>query len=192
MKKKIIRIAIGIVFLLSGIVFESRSFLVSLILFAISFIVSGYDIILKAFKNIIRGKVFDENFLMSVAAISAFCIGEYLESAAVVIFYQIGETFQNYAVSKSRKSVSALMDIKPDFANLKTEDGILKVAPQDVKIGDIIIIRPGEKVPLDGDIVSGNSSVDCSPITGESIPADASICRGLFPSKLQKNIPNPP
>ncbi|MBP0989604.1 MAG: cadmium-translocating P-type ATPase [Oscillospiraceae bacterium] len=176
MKKKIIRIAIGIALLLSGIVFESRSFLVSLILFAISFIVSGYDIILKAFKNIIRGKVFDENFLMSVAAISAFCIGEYLESAAVVIFYQIGETFQNYAVSKSRKSVSALMDIKPDFANLKTEDGILKVAPQDVKIGDIIIIRPGEKVPLDGVIVSGNSSVDCSPITGESIPAD--LCEG--------------
>ena len=128
------------------------------------------EIILKAIRNIIRGKVFDEHFLMSIATIGAFIIGEFPEAVAVMLFYQIGELFQSYAVDKSRKSIVALMDIRPDYANIKKDGDIVKVDPDDVKIDDIIVVKPGEKVPLDGIVIKGNSYVDTKALTGESVP----------------------
>ena len=118
------------------------------ILFIISYLIVGFEIIKKALRNIIRGKVFDENFLMTIATIGAFGIGEYPEAVAVMLFYQVGELFQSYAVDKSRKSISSLMDIRPDFANVEKEGKIEKVDPDDVELGDIIIIKPGEKFLL--------------------------------------------
>ena len=122
--------------------------------------------------NIFRGQVLDENFLMSIATIGAFVVGEYLEGVAVMIFYQIGELFQDYAVGKSRASISDLMDIRPDYANVKRGDEILKVDPYDVELGETIVIRPGERVPLDGVVVDGHSMLDTSALTGESVPRD--------------------
>ena len=135
----------------------------------------GIEIVIKAFKNIIKGKVFDENFLMAVATIGAFVIGELPEAVAVMLFYQVGELFQSYAVSKSRKSISNLMDIRPDFANVERNKDVEKVKPENVKIGEIIIIKPGEKVPLDGIVVEGNSSLDTKALTGESLPKDVKV-----------------
>ena len=129
----------------------------------------------KAIRNIIRGKVFDENFLMAVATLGAFGIGEFPEAVAVMLFYQIGELFQSYAVNKSRKSISSLMDIRPDFANVKRANEILKVSPDEVEIGEIIVVKPGEKVPLDGTIIEGCSTLDTSSLTGESLPKEVTI-----------------
>lgn len=145
---------------------------VRMILYLLSYIIVGGDVLLKAFKNIKRGRIFDENFLMSIATIGAFAVGEYPEAVAVMLFYQLGEMFQGIAVNRSRKSISDLMDIRPDFANLKIGDKIEKVSPEDVKPGDIIIVKPGEKVPLDGEIVSGYSAFDTSALTGESLPRE--------------------
>ena len=141
-------------------------------LYLLSYIIIGGDVLLKAFNNIKRGRIFDENFLMSIATIGAFAVGEYPEAVAVMLFYQLGEMFQGIAVNRSRKSISELMDIRPDFANLKIGDKIEKVSPEDVKPGDIIIVKPGEKVPLDGEIVSGYSAFDTSALTGESLPRE--------------------
>lgn len=147
---------------------------ISLTLYLISYIVIGYDILKKAFKGIIRGQVMDENFLMAVATVGAMALSEYREGVAVMLFYQIGELFQSYAVGKSRRNIAALMDIRPDSANLVTEeDGretISRVSPDEVAIGSIITVMPGEKIPLDGIIVRGDSSVDTSALTGESVP----------------------
>ncbi|WP_194191796.1 heavy metal translocating P-type ATPase [Clostridium chrysemydis] len=140
-------------------------------LFLISYILVGKGVLLTAFNNIRKGKVFDENFLMSVATIGAFAVGEYPEGVAVMIFYEIGELFQSYAVNRSRKSISALMDIKAEYANLITNTGEIKeVNPEDVKVNDIILIKSGERVPLDGEIIEGSTSVDSSALTGESLP----------------------
>lgn len=141
-----------------------------LIFFLISYIIIGYKVIIIAFKNIVSGVPFDENFLMTVATIGAFVIGEYPEGVAVMLFYNIGELFQDKAVNHSRNSIKALMDIRPDSANLVVEDGVKIVSPNDVHIGDYIIIKPGEKVPLDGVVVEGESMLDTSNITGESVP----------------------
>ena len=145
---------------------------VRMILYLLSYIIVGGGVLLKAFKNIKRGRIFDENFLMSIATIGAFVVGEYPEAVAVMLFYQLGEMFQGIAVNRSRKSISDLMDIRPDFANLKIGDKIEKVSPEDVKPGDIIIVKPGEKVPLEGEIVSGYSTFDTSALTGESLPCE--------------------
>ena len=140
-------------------------------LFLISYVLVGKGVLLTAFNNIRKGKVFDENFLMSVATIGAFAVGEYPEGVAVMIFYEIGELFQSYAVNRSRKSISALMDIKAEYANLITNTGEIKeVNPEDVKVNDIILIKSGERVPLDGEIIEGSTSVDSSALTGESLP----------------------
>lgn len=125
---------------------------------------------IRAVKNIIRGQVFDEHFLMALATIGAFLIQQYPEGVAVMLFYQIGELFQGAAVSRSRKSISALMDIRPDYANLKTKNGIEQVSPEDVQTGDIIVVNPGESIPLDGKVVQGSAMVDTSALTGESVP----------------------
>ncbi|MBE6822365.1 MAG: cadmium-translocating P-type ATPase [Ruminococcaceae bacterium] len=143
-----------------------------LILFLVSYLLVGGDVILRAVRNITKGQIFDENFLMGVATIGAFCIGDYAEGVAVMLFYQVGEFFQDLAVERSRKSISALMDIRPDYANLKVGESVTKVSPEEVGIGDLILVRPGEKVPLDGTVVEGVSSVDTAALTGESLPRD--------------------
>ncbi len=144
----------------------------SLLLYIGAYLLIGGEVVLRALKNITKGKVFDENFLMSLATISAFAIGEYPEGVAVMLFYQIGELFQEAAVNRSRRSITALMDIRPDYANLQTADGLMRVPPEDVSIGDIIAVRPGERIPLDGTVKSGVSALDTSALTGESLPRD--------------------
>ncbi len=141
-------------------------------IFILAYIIVGLEIVRKAIRNISRGKVFDENFLMTVATLGAFGVGEFPEAVAVMLFYQVGELFQSYAVDKSRKSISSLMDIRPDFANVERNGKIEKVDPDDVKIGEIIVIKPGEKVPLDGYVIEGKSSLDTKALTGEALPRD--------------------
>ena len=135
-------------------------------LFLVSYLLAGGDVLFKALRNIIKGQIFDENFLMGLATIGAICIKEYPEAVMVMILYQIGEYFQHRAVEKSRHSITKLMDIRPDYANLNGE----KVSPKSVKIGDIIAVKTGEKIPLDGVVIEGEASVDCSALTGESVP----------------------
>lgn len=136
-------------------------------LFLVSYLLAGGDVLFKALRNIIKGQIFDENFLMGIATIGAICIKEYPEAVMVMILYQIGEYFQHRAVEKSRHSITELMDIRPDYANLNGE----KVSPKSVKIGDIIAVKTGEKIPLDGVVIEGEASIDCSALTGESVPA---------------------
>ena len=143
-----------------------------IILFLIPYLIVGHDILRKAFKGIINRQVFDEHFLMTVATIGAIVLGEYGEGVAVMLLYQVGELFQSFAVDKSRRNISELMDIRPDYANIETEDGFEKVDPYDVEVGSIIVIQPGEKVPLDGVVVEGTSALNTSALTGESKPRD--------------------
>ena len=170
MKKDLIKIIISFILFVIALVVSFQNIWVNKIIYVISYLIVGLEIILKAIRNIIRGKVFDEHFLMSIATIGAFIIGEFPEAVAVMLFYQIGELFQSYAVDKSRKSIVALMDIRPDYANIKKDGDIVKVDPDDVKIDDIIVVKPGEKVPLDGIVIKGNSYVDTKALTGESVP----------------------
>lgn len=146
--------------------------LLSLLLNVTAYIIIGYDVVIKALSNIFKGEVFDENFLMTIATVGAFAIGESPEAVAVMLFYQIGEFFQDYAVSRSKKSIADLMDIRPDYANLKINDEVLVFSPEEVELDDIIVIKPGERVPLDAVVTQGSSSLDTSALTGESIPRD--------------------
>ncbi|MEG0592875.1 MAG: heavy metal translocating P-type ATPase, partial [Coprobacillus sp.] len=140
--------------------------------FISAYILIGHEVLMKALKNIFRGQVFDENFLMSIATIGAFIIGDYKEAVAVLLFYSVGEIFQSFAVNKTRSSISDLMDIKSEYANLKTDSGVKKVQPEVVNVDDILVVKVGEKIPLDGIVVSGNSSLDTSSLTGESLPRE--------------------
>ncbi|WP_277469012.1 MULTISPECIES: heavy metal translocating P-type ATPase [unclassified Paenibacillus] len=144
-----------------------------LLLFLAAYLIVGGEVVLSAARNIIRGQVFDENFLMALATIGAFAIGEYPEGVAVMLFYQVGELFQGMAVNRSRRSITALMDIRPEFAYLKDGSGLRRVPPEEVEIGDIIVVKPGEKVPLDGTILEGSAMMDTSALTGESVPRSA-------------------
>ncbi len=173
-KKMILRIILSSLLLISAVLIKESSEAISFFVFLLSYIIIGYNVVLKALKNILKGQVFDENFLMTIATIGAFIISEYTEGIAVMLFYQVGELFQNYAVNKSRKSISELMDIRPDYANVKREDEIFKIDPEKVLVGETIIIKPGERVPLDCIIISGNSTLDTSSLTGESMPRDIS------------------
>lgn len=175
MKKRILRISIGAVVFLAAAIMNLSIEWLQIALFVISYIIVGGDVVKKAVKNIFRGKVFDENFLMSIATIGAFLIGEYPEGVAVMLFYQVGELFQSYAVDKSRKSIASLMDIRPDYANVKKGDELVKVDPDEVKIGDIIVIKAGEKIPLDCKVIEGSSMVDTSALTGESVPREIEV-----------------
>lgn len=170
MKKKLYKIIIAGVLFLIAFLLKIENEVINNILFVFSYIIVGKEILEKAFKNITRGKVFDENFLMTVATLGAFLIGEYPEAVAVMLFYQIGELFQSYAVAKSRKSVAALMDIKPDYANLLDDGKEIKVNPEKVNIGDVIIIKPGEKIPIDGVVLDGKTSLNTFALTGETVP----------------------
>ncbi len=168
--------------LLKKIIISSILFLLILILplnfytkismYMLTYLIIGYEILLKSFKNILNRNMFDENLLMTIATIVAFALGEYAEAVAIILLYQIGEFFQGYAVNNSRKSIAKLMDIRPDFANIEKNGEIVKINPEDVNVGDIIIVKVGEKIPLDGLIVSGQSSLDVSALTGESLPID--------------------
>lgn len=172
MKKQIWRIGLAGAVFATAVIIKSNIAWLKPALFIISYIIVGGDVVADAGKNIIKGHVFDENFLMSIATIGAFLIGEYPEGVAVMLFYQVGELFQSYAVDKSRKSIAELMDIKPDYANVKKGDELVKTDPDEVKIGDIIVIKAGEKVPLDAKVIDGNSMVDTSALTGESVPRE--------------------
>lgn len=172
MKKKLIQIGIGLSLFTFSILFKFDNDLINKLLFIICYLIVGSEIVYKAFKNIIKGKVFDENFLMTIATLGAFFIGEFPEAVAVMLFYQIGELFQNYAVNKSRKSITELMDIRPDYANVKRDNDIVTVAPNTVDIGETIIVKPGEKIPIDGIITKGKSLIDTSSLTGESLPKE--------------------
>ena len=170
MKKRGIKIIISAILFVLALVIPFSNEWINNGLFIISYLVVGFEILKKAIRNIFRGKVFDENFLMAVATIGAFAIGEFPEAVAVMLFYQVGELFQSYAVDKSRKSIASLMDIRPDYANIEKDGKIEKVDPDEVKIGDIIIVKTGEKIPLDGIVVEGTSSLDTMALTGESVP----------------------
>lgn len=170
-KKMTMRLAVSAVFLIAGVVTEGIH-PVDWILFVISYLAAGYDIPVKAWKNIRNGQVFDENFLMTVATFGAIVVGELEEAVAVMLFYQVGELFSDYAVNKSRKSISDLMDINPEYANVLRDGKEEQVDPDEVEIGETIIIKPGEKVPLDGFVLKGTSSLDTKALTGESMPVD--------------------
>ncbi len=174
MKKRLFRIILSFLFMILSMLL-TFSFVIQDILYILAYIIVGYDIVLKAIRNILRGKVFDENFLMTIATIGAFCIGEFPEAVAVMLFYQVGELFQSYAVDKSRKSVAALMNIRPDYANVYHGEEIEKIDPDEVNIGEIILIKPGEKIPLDGTVVEGMSMLNTLALTGESIPRSVNI-----------------
>lgn len=174
-KKTIVRITISGVllitaYILCNMLFKDLNRWIKLAAFIIPYGVIGYDILWRAVRNIAHGQVFDENFLMCIATIGAFAIGEYPEAVFVMLFYQIGELFQSYAVGKSRKSIADMMDIKPDYANIRKDGKLVRVDPDQIKIGDTIIVKPGERIALDGIVTSGKSSLDTAALTGESLP----------------------
>ena len=175
MKKDVIKILIALALFLIAMVIKFENEWINNGIFIVSYIIVGFEILRKAVRNIFRGKVFDENFLMSIATLGAFAIGEFPEAVAVMLFYQVGELFQDYAVDKSRKSIASLMDIRPDYANIIRDGKEEKVDPSEVRIGDTIIIKPGEKVPLDGVVVDGKTTLDTKALTGESVPRGVEV-----------------
>ena len=173
MKKRAIKILIALIIYIIAIAGNFGNIWIKDTLFIISYLIVGLSILKKAVRNIFRGKVFDENFLMAVATLGAFGVGEFPEAVAVMLFYQIGELFQSYAVDKSRKSISSLMDIRPDYANVLRDGKEEKIDPDEVKIGETIVVKPGEKIPLDGIIIEGTTMLDTKALTGESVPVEA-------------------
>ncbi|SET02600.1 heavy metal translocating P-type ATPase [Anaerobranca gottschalkii] len=173
-KNELIKIILGGGLFVLPIVFTWSNFLEFLIFF-IAYILVGHEVLFKAGRNIVKGQVFDENFLMTLATLGAFAIGEFPEAVAVMLFYKVGEYIQGLAVDRSRKSIAELMDIRPDYANLKKGEDIERITPEEVQVGDLIIVKPGEKVPLDGIVIDGNSVLDTSALTGESLPKDISV-----------------
>ena len=170
-KKVLVRIIIAAVMMITFALLTLEGWL-RFVLFMIPYLVIGYDILKKAFKGILNRQVFDENFLMAIATVGAIILGEYVEGVAVMLFYQIGELFQSYAVGKSRRNISELMDIRPDYANVERGDVIKKVDPDEVEVGETIVVQPGEKIPIDGVILSGAGTLNTSALTGESLPRE--------------------
>ena len=168
-KQTLIRIIVSGVLLIAARLCPFEGWL-SLAAYAVPYVVIGWDVLWKAARNIAHGQVFDENFLMSLATVGAFATGEYPEAVAVMLFYQIGELFQSCAVGKSRKSIAALMDIRPDYANIEKDGQLVQVDPEEIAVGDTIVVKPGEKIPLDGIVIEGKSTIDTSALTGESVP----------------------
>ncbi|WP_438824411.1 heavy metal translocating P-type ATPase [Bacillus sp. JJ63] len=185
-KKMIWRLSIGAIFTAVAAL-ASLPQMVTIPLFVIAYIIIGGDIVLRAVKNMKRGQVFDENFLMAIATLGAFGTQNYSEAVAVMLFYQVGELFQSIAVNRSRKSISSLMDIRPDYANLKLGNETKQVSPEDVQIGDFIIVKPGEKVPLDGKVIEGTSMVDTSALTGESVPREVEVGSDVLSGFVNQN-----
>ncbi|MDL2214191.1 cadmium-translocating P-type ATPase [Clostridia bacterium OttesenSCG-928-O13] len=174
-KKNLARIGVAAVLFLAGFFLPKDTWIYPVVLLA-AYAIIGWDILWRALRNITRGQVFDENFLMAVATIGALALGDFSEGVAVMLFYQVGEWFQDYAVGRSRKSIAALMDIRPDHANLRLEDGTTKqVDPEEVAVGQLVVVKPGERVPLDGIVKEGSSALDTSALTGESAPRDVAV-----------------
>lgn len=172
MKKTLIKIIISFTLFLIALVAKFNNPVINNIMYIISYLIVGLEVVKEAIEHIAKGKVFDENFLMAIATIGAFAIGEFPEAVAVMLFYQVGELFQSYAVDKSKKSISDLMNIRPDFANVERNGIIEKVNPKEVKIGEIIVVKPGEKIPLDGKIIEGKTTLDTKALTGEALPRE--------------------
>ena len=187
MKKSLIQIIISFILFLVAMAVPFENDLINKGLYIIAYLIVGLEIVWKAIRNIFRGKVFDEHFLMAIATIGAFVIGEFPEAVAVMLFYQVGELFQDYAVDKSRKSITSLMDIRPDVAFVKRNGKMEKVSPEDVKIGENIVVKPGEKIPLDGMIVEGSSMIDTSALTGESIPKEVTVGNEVLSGCINEN-----
>ena len=187
MKKRATKIIIALILFLIAIIIKFPNEWLNKGIFIISYLIVGIEVLKEAIENIFKGEVFDENFLMSIATIGAFAIGEFPEAVAVMLFYQIGELFQSYAVNQSRKSIASLMDIRPDYANVKRENEISKVNPEEVKIGETIVVKPGEKIPLDGKIINGESLIDTSALTGESVPRKAKIGDEVLSGCINQN-----
>lgn len=185
-KKDIIQFFIAFVLFLIGVIGNFRQ-TIKLVIFIASYLIIGGDVLLRAGKNLIKGKVFDENFLMSIATIGAFIINQYAEGVAVMLFYKVGETLQGSAVNHSRKSITELMDIKPSFANLKQGNTYEKVAPEQIRIGDIIIVKAGEKISLDGIVIDGNSMIDSSMLTGEALFREVEIGQNVLSGSININ-----
>ena len=188
-KKDLIKLIIGAIVYIFGIYqtatgFESQY---SWIIFLVAYIIVGGEVLIKAIRNAVKGSLFDENFLMAIATVGALAIGELPEAVGVMLFYQIGEFLQGIAVGKSRRSITSLMEIRPDYANLKFESEVKVVSPEEVKIGDIIVVKPGEKVPLDGVVVNGISMVDTSALTGESVLREISVGEDILSGFINKN-----
>ena len=178
-KKVLVRIIIAAI-LMIGLKFVPVEGVLRFILYMVPYFIIGYDILRKAFKGIKNKQVFDENFLMAVATIGAIAValyenGDYTEAIAVMLFYQIGELFQSYAVGRSRRNISELMDIRPDYANIEVDGSLEQVDPDEVKIGTVIVVQPGEKIPIDGIIEVGSSTLNTSALTGESLPREAAV-----------------
>lgn len=192
LKKRIRRVAAGavvylIAVLMNHLLIPEQMWYLALSLFLAAYVVIGGDVVKKAVMNIGKGQVFDENFLMMVATVGAFFTGEFDEAVAVMLFYQVGECFQSYAVNKSRKSITGLMDIRPDYANVLADGDFQKVDPEKVRIGDIILVKPGERVPLDGVVTKGSSLLDTKALTGESIPRDVAAGDDVISGCVNKN-----
>lgn len=187
MKKRLWQIIIGGIIYAIAIILPIKPGGFRFTLYLASFVIVGGSVVIKALKNILRGNVFDENFLMSIATIGAFCIGEFPEGVAVMLFYQVGELFQSYAVAQSRKSIASLMDIRPDYANVKRGEELVRMDPEEVHIGDIIVIKAGEKIPLDGKVIEGFSMIDTSALTGESVPRDIEVGSELLSGCININ-----
>ena len=185
-KVMLARLIVGAALTAAGMLLHANGY-IELAIFLVAYLVAGGDIVLQAVKNIIRGQVFDEYFLMSLATIGAFCVGQYPEGVAVMLFYQLGEMFQGIAVNRSRKSISAMMDLRPDYANLKVGGETKRVSPEDVRVGDRIVVKPGEKVPLDGIVIEGSSMVDTSALTGESVPRGIAAGQEVLSGFINKN-----
>ncbi|MDT9337113.1 heavy metal translocating P-type ATPase [Clostridium perfringens] len=186
-KKELFRLGIALVLFIIGMIVNLDK-MYEFIIFGVAYIIAGGEVLLRAFKNILKGQVFDENFLMAIATIGAFAIGEFPEGVAVMLFYEVGEMFQDYAVNKSRKSISDLMNIRPDFANLIDLNGEEKrVSPESVNVGSIIVVRAGEKVPLDGVVLSGEATLDVSALTGESLPKEVEEKDDVLAGSINKS-----
>ena len=186
-----IRLGAGALLFAAGLLLEqnllpSPDWPLGIIICLAAYLITGYDVLIRSARNIARGQVFDENFLMSISTIGAFCIGEYPEAAAVMLFYQLGEALEAAAAGASRASIQRLMDIRPDYANLVTQDGITRVSPADVHIGDYILVKPGERIPLDGIVTEGSASLDLSALTGESMPKDTGVNDEVLSGAINK------
>ena len=184
--KKNWNLILGIASYIAALIFEDIQY-INLVLFLIAYVLVGGKVVITALRNIARGQIFDENFLMTIATLGAFAIGEYPEAVAVMIFYEVGELFQSYAVNHSRKSITSLMDLRSDYANLLTENGEVKVDPEEINIDDIIVVKPGERIPLDGILIEGECSLDTSALTGESIPRDVKINDEILSGTINLN-----
>ncbi len=184
-KTLLTKLALSMLLFFTAILFEFSS-TVEFVLFGVSYVIIGYDVLLTAFKNILKGELFDENFLMSIATLGAFAIGEFSEGVAVMLFYQVGELFQDVAVNKSRKSITSLMDIRPDFANIEVNGVVTKVDPNTVNIDDVIVVKNGERIPLDGTIINGVSMLDTSALTGESVPRTVNVGDDVLSGSINK------